>query len=214
MDEGIESNAMSRAAIYRELHRDYLDQFNATRQIEWLINGALWAGIILAGGYLIDRITLIGSPWWIWPLAPSVAFVLHFLLWMYPIQFSENRSAALAEAYQALVHRELNGRLPTGEKPEKLVADNLPDHSDDVFFPAIERLLRRGGLPGMSWAVCESTTTAVLVLLVMTFLRVAPVAGNATGGPPNCSMQPAAGTQSSALIQTNTPAPAAADAAR
>jgi hypothetical protein len=33
--EGNKSDRVDRAAIYRELHRDYLDQFNATRQIEW-----------------------------------------------------------------------------------------------------------------------------------------------------------------------------------
>lgn len=38
-----------RAQIYEALHRDFLDRFNTTRRIEWIVNGGLWTAIILAG---------------------------------------------------------------------------------------------------------------------------------------------------------------------
>jgi hypothetical protein len=199
--EGNQSGRVDRAAIYRELHRDYLDQFNATRQIEWLINGALWAGILLAGSQLMGRITLAGRPWWIWFAVPSVAFLLHFLMWMYPIQFSENRSASVAEAYRARVHRELDTDATEAGVGEIPVGATLPEPGDNVFFRTVDALLRRVGLSGMSWAVWESVITALLVLLVMMFLRVMPpTEPSRSTEPANRSMEPTAGAQPPATV--------------
>ena len=101
--------AEHRAAIYRELHRDYLDRFNATRRIEWIVNGGLWAGILLVGGRLAGHLDTIFLSWPEIVGASIAVGFMHFILWMLPIARSESADVALANEYRIYTHLALTG---------------------------------------------------------------------------------------------------------
>lgn len=168
------ANALSSAMLYQAFHRDYIDRFNATRRIEWIINGALWGGIIVAGGYLAGRVNAAEWPT-LTPLLTALRIGLtHFFFWMIPIQASENRDMKVARQYRVLAHLALNGEedlVPSDEAEREAFfeqnARRFPRADDTVIYGLWPR--------GYIWSVIESATTFILVLAVSLFLRYVPV---------------------------------------
>jgi hypothetical protein len=159
-----------RAAIYRELHRDYLDRFNATRQIEWIVNGALWAGIVLVGGQLADHVEVRNWPCCSILLAGLAAGAIHFFVWMYPIQYSENADIGLIRTYRKYAHSELGDRVETvseefGNHPSALrkFAKSIPEREDKNLLNTL--------FGKMAWPIVECATTSILIWTVLFFLK-------------------------------------------
>ena len=166
-----DSNRLQRAQVYQEIHKACLETRDATRQIEWLINGALWAGIVVAAGHVAGHVDLAWLGWWHILTAGVVGGCLHFVLWQYWIESSELKDLELARLNLELAYVALEGRgLPKVER-DKLAA---------VRRSVLERTdpaLRSGRLKRFKWAILECLTTTVLMVAALCFLSRVPWTG-------------------------------------
>jgi len=160
--------------LYRELHRDFLDRNNATRNIEWIVNGALWAGIVLVAGQIANHVDIGNWSWYAILLAGIVLGILHFLLWMYPIQCSENADGFLAHRYRIYTHLALldeDLKLPkedeAREKRLQSFQESLPNREDENWYK--KSFGNKGEKFG--WAIVECATTTILICGVLFFLK-------------------------------------------
>lgn len=174
----LDATAVERAKIYRELHRDHLDSLNATRHIEWIVNGALWAGVVLVAGQVAGHVDLSWLRWRQIVWAGFGAGVLHYLLWMYPIQSSENADGEMAREHLQLTHLALRGR-DLGSRAERAAAigeigNSLPTRTNTSIYRRFGSWFLRGWLSGYEWALIECGTTAMLVCGVLAFLKKTP----------------------------------------
>lgn len=105
-----DNDRTARAELYRNTRRDFIDKLNVTRQIEWLFNGALWAGLVASpyfvGGHVdlatVSRCVLAGIA--------SLVAAMHCALWMWPMKSSQVRDQGYARIYLWLMHLALEGR--------------------------------------------------------------------------------------------------------
>lgn len=143
------------ASIYRALHRDCLDRFNASRGIEWKVNVGLWAGILYITSEISGRKVLMS--WWLWLLiALGIAilgFVLHYYLWMRIIQKSQKMSTLMAKVYENCVDLALRGEKCIVEDIKKQTKKEVEDE---------------GPTP---WDLYESAITAVIIFVSMLLLK-------------------------------------------
>ncbi len=172
-----QTTAFERAQLYRELHRDFIDRFNKTRDIEWIINAALWTAIIFVGYGLYGHVSTGSIPWWLFFVLPPVAWLVHFGLWMFAIQTEEDIDQHRAEGYRVLVHLALEDQdlAVLHKSPKELQATledsvkNLPDHPYRARF---QEPIRFYG--GIRWSIIECAVTAVLILVVILLLEFIP----------------------------------------
>ena len=166
------ASASERAQVYQALHRDYLDRFNSTRRIEWIVNGGLWTAIILGAATLrghvrLDQVSVCAIA------ATAVGTgALHLLLWMLPIQISEDIDQRRADQYRCLTHLALTDRdLDVPGDPQERAAlflDLQREIPNPGWLPQRSFGLRFGGA---LWTATECVTTIVLVLFTLLFLK-------------------------------------------
>lgn len=163
-----------RAQIYEALHRDFLDRFNTTRRIEWIVNGGLWTAIILAGPTLSGRVNLSQTPLCAIVGLALLAGILHLVLWMLPIQMSQDIDQRKADDYRCLVHLALSGRdLDVPVEPEQRAAlfrSLQREIPNPTWIPQLSLGLRFGGA---LWTATQCVTTIVVALFTLLFLRYA-----------------------------------------
>lgn len=83
-----------------ELHKEHMNHFKQTRDIEFKVNIALWTVIVLAGYYLDSEICLEWSNlcWYI--LVAAGIILCHLFLWLVPISRSEKFDLKCIKKYR------------------------------------------------------------------------------------------------------------------
>ena len=166
-----DKNGIQRAEIYQQIHKDYLDRYNSTRQIEWIVNGALWAGIVIVGGQIAGHVDLYHKfTGWEVVVLGVIGGLLHYALWMYPIQSSENADNNMIEKYLKLTHLALRGSDLENQTESKKLSQEL-FRFDTSIYKRFCKWFLKGILDRFDWAVIESIITAVLIWIVLTFLN-------------------------------------------
>jgi hypothetical protein len=165
------ADAAERAQVYVSLRDSFQRRRESTRRIEWLVNGALWAGILLAAIKApTDAACLIraASPCVIFLIVITVGLA-HWLLWMWPMHSSQSYARTCADAYMVLALDALHGgrdaellqkwrNRTTAPRPEE-IRNQLPQPADTL-------------LKGARYAAYQSLVTAVLSGATLTYVKL------------------------------------------
>jgi hypothetical protein len=165
------ADAADRARIYVSLRDSIHQRRESTRRVEWLVDGALWAGILLAVAKMPPEAACFVKtlPWCAIVLSAVGAGLLHFGLWMVPIHLSQSYARACADAYMVLALDAMQGagadvdRLAKWRNPEtapakKTIRNSLP-HPPDEW------------LTSLGFAGVLSVITGLLVLFTLSYAR-------------------------------------------
>ena len=85
---------------FAKLHADHLRQ---TRDMEVKINLALWTLIVLFAHALRGKLPFGGWALWVYVGAAVIIAFGHLMLWMLPVQLSEDRDWSFVDLYKARV---------------------------------------------------------------------------------------------------------------
>lgn len=98
-----------KADCFIQLHKDRIDKFKQTREIEFKINLALWTFILVSGYYLKQQLGCAFEDIWkinsIFIIIGILIVIGHFWFWMKPIQKSENNDAEYSKEYRKIIYK-------------------------------------------------------------------------------------------------------------
>jgi hypothetical protein len=145
-------NDDEKVTTYLELYKIQMQRFNSTRDFEWKINIALWSSIIVATGFLVGKITVTVTS----ILVFLTIYLWHFL-WMVQIQKHEDYDEHVMTEYQQQI--------------EKLVGWKIPQPGSKVWFTRLPLIVSGG----FWWVICETSATALLLVVAWLVLNNVPV---------------------------------------
>jgi hypothetical protein len=140
------------------LHDTQMDHFRQTREIEFKVNLALWAAIVLSGKFLQGQVYLDNfSSWLFFLFFAAIVTVVHLLCWMMPIQRSEDLDNHFIMCYRKEVERLVGTKFP-----------RLEDRQPRCLWGIVDTLRPYG----WSWIIFEVAITLFLLIGVGAMLTV------------------------------------------
>jgi len=145
-------NDKEKAECLIELHKVQMDHFRQTRDLELKVNIALWTVLVLAGNFLYQsKIYLSGNSWILFLIFGIGVYIGHLVMWMMPIQKSEDTDDYYIRQYRNEIQKLCNVEITEMKPFEPRWAWWLPV------------TLRSSG---WSWILGEAGLTAFLIIFI------------------------------------------------
>ncbi|HZP41952.1 MAG TPA: hypothetical protein VFD84_10635 [Candidatus Binatia bacterium] len=157
------------AEMYAGVCESYQVRRESSRRVEWIVNAALWAGIVAASLKTPkDAVDVLhSSGWvarWIVVIGGVVVGVFHFILWELPMYLSQRYAQDGSDLYLALALKTLKGEVwtPPAPKPRRNWIKKVREH---IPLPP-QTALRAWRTPAL-----QSLITGLLAAGALSFLR-------------------------------------------